>query len=217
MIGPIMIGPSSSHTAGVVRIGRVARQLLGEPVQSTEVTFYNSFARTYEGHGSDRAVIAGLLNMETDDERIKTALNVAKEETGLEYKFKAVTNASALHPNTIRIKAMAGEASAEILGISRGGGLVSIVEIDGYRCNFTAQQHTLIVSAKDIPGSISFIATVLSHEACNIATMTVDRAGKDKSAKLVLELDSGIRPITVEFMDSQKWIESVVYIPDIHL
>ncbi len=216
MIGPVMIGPSSSHTAGVVRIGRVARQLLGEPVDSTVVTFYNSFARTYEGHGSDRAVIAGLLNMETDDERIKTALDVAKE-AGLTYKFKAVTNASALHPNTIRIAVSSGESSAEIIGISRGGGLVSIVEIDGYRCNFTAQRHTLIITAQDIPGSISFVATVLSHEACNIATMTVDRQGKDQAAKLVLELDSEVRDITIEFISSQRWIESIVYIPDISI
>lgn len=216
MIGPVMIGPSSSHTAGVVRIGRVARQLLGQPVKSAEVTFYNSFARTYEGHGSDRAVLAGLLNMETDDQRIKTALDVAKE-AGLVYKFKAVTNASALHPNTIRISASTEDSSCEIVGISRGGGLVSIVEIDGFRCNFTAQRHTLIITAKDTPGSISFVATNLSHEACNIATMTVDRQGKEQNAKLVLELDSGVRPIVVEFMSSQKWINSVVYIPDISI
>ena len=216
MIGPVMIGPSSSHTAGVVRIGRVARQLLGVPVKSAEITFYNSFARTYEGHGSDRAVLAGLLNMETDDERIKTALDVA-QEAGLEYKFKAVTNASALHPNTIRISASTGEASCEVTGISRGGGLVSIVEIDGYRCNFTAQQHTLILTAKDIPGSISFVATTLASDDCNIATMTVDRQGKKKNAKLVIEVDSAIHPLTVEFMNSRNWIDSVVYIPDIHL
>ncbi len=216
MIGPVMIGPSSSHTAGVVRIGRVARKLLGEPVDSVVVTFYNSFSRTFEGHGSDRAVIAGLLNMETDDERIKTAFDVALE-AGLTYKFKAITNASALHPNTIRIAAFSGGSSCEIIGISRGGGLVSIIEIDGFRCNFTAQRHTLIITAQDIPGSISFVATVLSHEACNIATMTVDRQGKEQTAKLVLEVDSEIRDTTVDFISSQKWIESVVYIPDISI
>jgi len=216
MIGPVMIGPSSSHTAGVVRIGRVVRHLLGKPVKAAQITFYNSFARTYEGHGSDRAVLAGLLNMDTDDARIKTAFETVKE-AGMTYSFKAVTNASALHPNTIRIAAETEEGSTEILGISRGGGLVSIVEIDGFRCNFTAQRHTLLITAKDVPGSISFITTLLSTETCNIATMTVDRQGKDQNAKLVLELDSAVRDLTVEFIASQRWIEQVVYVPDISI
>lgn len=216
MIGPVMIGPSSSHTAGVVRIGLVAHRLLGVTPQEATITFYNSFARTYEGHGSDRAIMAGLQGMATDDERIRSALDLA-QEAGIDYKFKAVTNASALHPNTIKVAVSAGDESCELVGISRGGGLVSIVEIDGFRCNFTAQRHTLIISAHDIPGSISFVATVLSHETCNIATMTVDRRGRSDLAKLVLEVDSEIRSITVDFIRSQHWIEQVVYIPDISL
>lgn len=216
MIGPVMIGPSSSHTAGVVRIGRVARQILGEQPEEIQVTFYNSFARTYEGHGSDRAVLAGLLDLETDDERIRRAPEIAKE-VGIQYQYKAVTNASALHPNTIRIQAKAGPESIEVIGVSRGGGLISIIEVDGFRCNFTAQQHTLIISAQDVPGSIAFIATVLSSESCNIATMTVDRRGKSDLARLVLEMDSSIRPIAVKYMESQDWIARVKYIPDISI
>src|SRR5688572_4662700 len=100
MIGPVMIGPSSSHTAGVVRIARTAYKLLGGRPDSAEIVFYNSFARTYEGHGSDRAIIAGLLDFKTDDKRIKEALNIAKTE-GLQYTFKSIGNASVMHPNTI--------------------------------------------------------------------------------------------------------------------
>lgn len=211
-----MIGPSSSHTAGVVRIGRVVRKLLEATPDKATITFYNSFARTYEGHGSDRAIIAGMQGMETDDERIRTSMDIARE-AGFEFKFKAVTNASALHPNTIKVEATVGDESIMLVGISRGGGLVSIVEIDGFRCNFTAQRHTLVITAHDIPGSISFVAAVLSHETCNIATMTVDRRGKSDLAKLVLELDSEIRPITVEFIRSQHWIDKAIYIPDISL
>lgn len=216
MIGPVMIGPSSSHTAGVVRIGRVARMLFGEQPQEAEVVFYNSFARTYEGHGSDRAVVAGLLDMATDDERIRSALNVAAE-AGLKVSFKAVNNASALHPNSVRIKIKSGEKELSMLGISRGGGLISILEIDGYRCNFTAQGHTLVVTANDVKGSIAFIATIVSNDHCNIATMTVDRRAKNQTAKLVIEMDSELRPLTLEYISSQTWIHNVNYLPLIQI
>jgi L-serine dehydratase len=212
MIGPVMIGPSSSHTAGVVRIGKVAHLLLGGSPSTAEVTFYNSFARTYEGHGSDRAVVAGLLGMETDDERIREAF-VAADAAGLKIEFKAVNNASALHPNSVRIKAVRGDVEVSMLGISRGGGLISILEIDGYRCNFTAQRHTLVISADDIKGSIAFIATILSNDSANIATMTVDRKAKNQSARLVIEMDSELRPITMEYIASQSWIHKLLYLP----
>jgi L-serine dehydratase len=212
MIGPVMIGPSSSHTAGVVRIGKVAHMLLGGSPGTAEVTFYNSFARTYEGHGSDRAVVAGLLGMETDDERIREAFRAA-DSAGFKVEFKAVNNASALHPNSVRIKARRGDQELSLLGISRGGGLISILELDGYRCNFTAQRHTLVISADDIKGSIAFIATILSNDSANIATMTVDRKAKNQSARLVIEMDSELRPITMEYIRSQVWIHDLIYLP----
>ncbi|HHG84039.1 MAG TPA: L-serine ammonia-lyase, iron-sulfur-dependent, subunit beta [Bacteroidetes bacterium] len=216
MIGPVMIGPSSSHTAGVVRIGRVARRVHGVVPEKVEITFYNSFARTYEGHGSDRAVIAGLLDMETDDERIRTSIEIAKEQ-GVEHLFKAVTNASALHPNTVRVKLQSGEMETELLGISRGGGLISIVEMDGFRCNFTAQHHTLVVAADDLTGSIAFITSILSQEDCNIATMTVDRRARNLKARLVFEVDSEISPVTIQYMESRPWIERIAFLPNIQV
>lgn len=216
MIGPVMIGPSSSHTAGVVRIGRVARRLLGKQPDVVQITFYNSFARTYEGHGSDRAILAGLLDMPTDDDRIREAKSLATE-AGLDYKFKAVTNASAMHPNTIRVLASAGDDSVEVLGISRGGGLISISSIDGFKCNFTAQQHTIIVAANDVKGSIAFIASILSNDSCNIATMSVDRKAKNAKARLVIEVDSPPRDLTMDYMRSQVWIDSVIYLPAFHI
>src|SRR5688572_23063259 len=125
MIGPVMIGPSSSHTAGVVRIARTAIKILGGTPESVQVVFYNSFARTYEGHGSDRAIIAGLLDFKTDDKRIKEALEIA-DEKGLKYHFKSVGNASTLHPNTIKLVLRKGEETLEVVGESRGGGLINI-------------------------------------------------------------------------------------------
>ncbi len=216
MIGPVMIGPSSSHTAGVVRIGRVARKLLGCQPDQASITFYNSFARTYEGHGSDRAVLAGLMDMATDDERIRDAKNVAIAAK-LDFKFKAVNNASAMHPNTIRVIASAGNEHTEVLGVSRGGGLISIVEIDGFRCNFTVQRHTLVVTAQDVKGTIAFVATVLSNDDCNIATMTVDRKAKNLSARLVIEIDSPPTQATIDYLRSLSWVEKVTYLPDIHI
>src|ERR1700712_1272965 len=103
MIGPVMIGPSSSHTAGVVRIGRAARKVFGSMPAEAEIIFYNSFARTYEGHGSDRAILAGLMDFATDDKRIKEAIELAAA-AGLQYSFKSIGNASTLHPNSVRLK-----------------------------------------------------------------------------------------------------------------
>lgn len=211
MIGPVMIGPSSSHTGAVVRIGLAAYKLFGKQADKVIITFYNSFSRTYEGHGSDRAILAGLLGMKPDDNRIREAHQHAKE-AGLDYQFKVVFNASSLHPNSIRIEMFSEDDKMNLLGISRGGGLISIREINGFTCNFSAQVPTIIFRAKDIHGSIAFITNIISHEKCNIATMTVDRSGKFDKAKLVLELDSAIRPLTLEYLRSLDWIEKVTYL-----
>lgn len=214
MIGPVMIGPSSSHTAGVVRIGRVARRLLGGQPEQADIIFYNSFARTYEGHGSDRAVIAGLLDYKTDDKRIKEALDIASTE-GLRYTFRSIANASALHPNTVRLTLTKGERKIEVLGESKGGGLINIAEVDGFKADFSASLHTLVITARDVKGSIAFISDVLAHDDCNIATMSVSRKGRNDVACLVIEMDSGLKPLTLEYLRSLSWIKEITYIPDI--
>lgn len=214
MIGPIMIGPSSSHTAGVVRIGRVAYKLLGGRPDDVEIVFYNSFARTYEGHGSDRAIIAGLLDFKTDDERIKNSLDIAIKEK-LNYRFKSIANASTLHPNTIKLTLMKGEKKLEVIGESKGGGIINIAEVNGFKADFSANAHTLIITANDVKGSIAFIADVLAHDDCNIATMSVSRKGKNDIACLVIEMDSGIKPVTLAYLKSLNWIMDLIYIPDI--
>jgi len=214
MIGPIMIGPSSSHTAGVVRIARTALKLLGGVPDQAEIVFYNSFARTYEGHGSDRAIIAGLLDFKTDDKRIKEALDLAKEN-GLTYHFKSIGNASALHPNTIRLNLTRKDKQIEVLGESRGGGVINIAEVNGFKADFSASLHTLVIFAADVKGSIAFLANVLAHDDCNIATMSVSRKGKNDLACLVIEMDSGVKPVTLEYVRSLSWVKEVIYIPDI--
>jgi L-serine dehydratase len=214
MIGPVMIGPSSSHTAGVVRIARAALKLFGERPEEVDIIFYNSFARTYEGHGSDRAIIAGLLDFGTDDKRIKDALDIAEKE-GFKYHFKSIGNASALHPNTIKVTLIKGEKKMEVVGESKGGGVINIAEVNGFKADFSANLHTIIITAKDVKGSIAFIADVLAHDDCNIATMSVSRKGKNDIACLVIEMDSGIKPVTLSYLQSLSWVQEIIYIPDI--
>ena len=214
MIGPIMIGPSSSHTAGVVRIARVAVKILGGTPDEAEIVFYNSFARTYEGHGSVRAIIAGLLDFKTDDKRIKTSFDYAKKK-GLKYTFKSIGNASTRHPNTIKLNLKRGDSTIEMIGESRGGGVIKISEVDGFHASFSANLHTIIIMADDTPGSIAFISDVISHDDCNIATMTVSRKGRNDMACQILEMDSGLNAITLEYMKNLKWVHKLIYIPDI--
>ena len=214
MIGPIMIGPSSSHTAGVVRIGLAAHKILGDVPEDAEITFYNSFARTYEGHGSDRAILGGLMGFKTDDKRLKESIDIASKQ-GLLYHFKSVGNASTLHPNSIRVKIRKGEKVVEVLGESLGGGVINIAELNGFKADFSANLHTTIITAEDVKGSIAFIANVLAHDDCNIATMSVSRRGKFDLACLVIEMDSGIKTVTLDYLRSLNWVKEVIYIPQI--
>jgi len=216
MIGPVMIGPSSSHTAGVVRIARAAIRILGGVPDEASITFYNSFARTYEGHGSDRAIIGGLMDFRTDDARIKEALEIAKQK-GLIYKFRSIGNSSVHHPNTIKLNLKKGDRTIEVVGESLGGGVINIAEVDGFTANFSAQNHSLIIKASDVAGAIAFISSIIAQEKANIATMSVSRKGKNDMACHVIEMDSGIQKITLEYLRSIPWIKELIYIPDIDL
>jgi L-serine dehydratase len=216
MIGPVMIGPSSSHTAGVLRIAKVAVKILGSVPDRAEITFYNSFARTYEGHGSDRAILAGLMDFDTDDKRIREAIEIANQ-SGLKYHFKSVGNASTLHPNSIRLVIARGDRTIEVLGESKGGGVINIAEVNGFKADFSASLRTLVIFADDIKGSIAFIANVLAHDDCNIATMSVSRKGKNDLACQVIEMDSSMKPVTFEYLKSLSWVKEVINIPAIVL
>ncbi len=214
MIGPVMIGPSSSHTAGVVRIARAAIRILGAVPTEATITFYNSFARTYEGHGSDRAIVAGLLGYAPDDTRIRTAFDFAAA-AGLHYTFQSVGNASTMHPNTIKLNLLDERTGrrTEVVGQSRGGGVIRIVEVDGFPADFSAAMHTLIIDADDVPGSIAFIASVIAHDNCNIATMFVSRKGRNDAARQFIEIDSPIKEITLAYLKQLDWVHGITYIP----
>ncbi len=187
IIGPSMIGPSSSHTAGAVRIGRVARQALGEPPLEAELRLYGSFAQTYRGHGTDLALIAGLLDYSTDDVRIPEAFAHAAQ-AGLQFRFCAETKPES-HPNTavLRLRGRADEIRAK--GRSIGGGNIEIVGIDGFDVKFALNQPTLLLFHEDRAGMIAEIAGVLKESRVNIGRMQVDRESRNGAALAVIECD----------------------------
>ena len=170
VIGPVMVGPSSSHTAGAVRIGYVARQLLGEEVREAKILLYGSFLATGKGHGTDKALTAGLLGMKTDDYRIPKSIEIA-EDKGMKIAFGEAVLKEA-HPNTAQLylKGISGK-TMELVGQSLGGGRINIAEIDGIETNFSGENPTLIVHNLDQPGHVSEVTSMLAHKGVNIATM----------------------------------------------
>ena len=193
IIGPVMIGPSSSHTAGAARIGRVARQLLGEPPVKAVVSFHGSFEKTYRGHGTDRAVVGGLLDMAVDDERLRRSLHIAKEQ-GLEVTFRAVHLRDA-HPNTVVVEAV-GESGrrVRVQAASIGGGSIRVQYLDGLEVGFSGEKITLVIRHTDAPGAIAMVTRLRSEAGINIATMRVFRHEVGGKACMAIELDARPEP-----------------------
>lgn len=195
ILGPVMVGPSSSHTAGAARIGYTARRLLGEdtPV-SALITLSGSFAATGKGHGTDRALVAGLLGMKPDDERISTSLSLAKE-AGMDVRF-VFQNLPGEHPNTAKLELVGRSGKTlEIVAASLGGGRIMVCEIDGLRASFSGDLPTLIVQNLDQPGHVSDVTSMLSHKGINIATLRLYRDHPGGNAVMVIETD---KPVPAE-------------------
>jgi L-serine dehydratase len=212
MLGPIMIGPSSSHTAGVVRIARVVHFLLEGPPEEAHILFYNSFAMTYKGHGSDRAAIAGLLGFSVEDERIRDALELG-EKAGMHFTFEPVVSSAKSHPNTLVITARRGSHQVKVEGISRGGGMILIAGINDLHTNFTGQLPTLVIEARDIRGAVAFLSAILTYDGVNIATLTVSRRAKEDIALQVYELDETLREASLTYIRSLSWVQRVILLP----
>lgn len=205
IIGPIMVGPSSSHTAGAVRIGLVARKLLGSTPVRAELYLHGSFAATGRGHGTDMALIAGLLGFAPDDERIPQSFEYAKK-AGLEFCFDTIQLRDA-HPNSVLIKACgAGGHSIEVVGASIGGGRIEIREFAGMKLRFSADGPTLIVQNRDFPGSVADVSYILSRLNINIATFQVTRNSRGGTAVMVIECDAPIEPDVIERIESMPGI-----------
>jgi L-serine dehydratase len=190
IIGPVMVGPSSSHTAGACRIGLLARCLVGGTPHRARVELHGSFARTGEGHGTDKAIVGGLMGFRPDDERLREALEIAERE-GLEYRFEKTTlgEDGVVHPNTVRITAERDRRSSMMVGSSLGAGRILVTNIDGYPVEVTGSYHTIVLVAEDIPGSVARIAGILADHGLNIATLRLTRKERGGDAFMVIELD----------------------------
>ena len=210
IVGPVMVGPSSSHTAGAVRIGFVSRKLLGEPVKSVQLLLYGSFLATGKGHGTDRALVAGLLGMLPDDERVPFAFEEAKN-AGMEFTF-GEANLKEAHPNSVVLK-MVGESgrALEVIAASLGGGRMKICKIDGMEANFCAECPTLIVRNLDQPGCVATVTTLLSMLGINIATLQLYRDSRGGDAVMVVECDREVPRESILLLEQQDAIERVTY------
>ena len=210
MMGPVMVGPSSSHTAGAARIGNMGRTLLGEEVARADIGLYGSFAETGYGHGTDRAHLAGLLGMKPDDLRIPNAYEEANR-AGMAYSFRTVELRDA-HPNTALLE-LTGKSGKKLTlqASSIGGGAIVVNKIDGIDVNFTGDFNTLIVRNQDESGSVAAITSILSQVHINVANMSVNRHRRGGDALMVIETDQHIKPRQVEFLSELPGILSVTY------
>ncbi len=187
IIGPVMIGPSSSHTAGAARIGKVVRNIFGEQPTQVDIYLYESFAKTYRGHGTDIALVGGLLGMNPDDERLADSLRLAYE-AGMEVAF-IPKREKAEHPNMVRLVVSTDTKKLSVTGISIGGGNIQISELNGFKINLEMGIPTFVIVHQDVPGMIAHVTKILSDHKINIGTMTVTRESQGEKAIMIIEVD----------------------------
>jgi len=206
ILGPIMIGPSSSHTAGAVRIGKYARSVLGKTPVKAVIRFSGSFAKTYKGHGTDKAVIAGILGMDTDDSRIRNSMQIATEE-GLDFTF-IEEDIDGAHPNTAEITLTDADGrSALIQGASIGGGNIVINKINDTEVSISGKSDTLVIPHDDVPGMIAVVTNILAEKGVNVHGFSLGRDRKGGIAVMTIEIDGNI---------DESINEAIMECPNIH-
>ena len=211
VLGPIMIGPSSSHTAGAARLGNIARTIVNKPIKDVTFLLHGSFKETYKGHGTDRALVAGILGMMPDDERLRDALLIAEKE-GLEVHFLPA-DLGQVHPNTVKILMTdCDDINWEVLGSSIGGGLVEIYEINGNKVKITGEYPTIITCHDDIPGTVSKVSTLFYDNDINIAHMTLVRSQKGKDATMTFEVDNNVSEELIAAIKAVEGVNRVILI-----
>lgn len=210
IVGPVMVGPSSSHTAGAVKIGYVSRKLMAQPIVKAEILLYGSFLATGKGHGTQLAIVAGLLGMKEDDSRIPDSYKVAKE-AGMEVSFGEAKIKDG-HPNSVQLILTGKDGKQlEIVGESIGGSRINIASIDGLSANFSGDYPTLIVHNLDQPGHVAEVTSMLSHKSVNIATMQLYRESRGSRAVMVIECDQEVPKESVKWLAHLEGIEKVTY------
>jgi L-serine dehydratase len=212
IIGPVMIGPSSSHTAGAARIGRVARTLFNRMPKKAVISLYGSFAKTYKGHGTDVAIVGGILDFDTFDERIPMSLKLA-EEAGMEVVF-SVEEMVPEHPNTVKINLYDDRGDLEVVGISIGGGTIEIIELNSFKLKLSGEHPAILVVHNDQFGVISCVTKILANHQINIGHMEVSRKEKGKMALMVIEVDQKIKRDVVEEIENVHNVTQVIRMVD---
>ena len=206
IIGPVMIGPSSSHTAGAVRIGRIAGALLGETAVRAEIGLHGSFAKTYKGHGTDKALAAGIMGMEPSDDRIRQSLVMAQEK-GIHVSFYQ-THIDGAHPNTALI-ALTGRSgkTVSLEGASIGGGNIRIRKVNGLEVEISGEATTLIILHNDTPGTIAAVTHFLAGQNINIGSFRLSRRQKGGLAVMTLEVDS---PVSARLNEELERLPNII-------
>jgi L-serine dehydratase len=212
IIGPIMVGPSSSHTAGAVRLGRLGRAILGMQPQRAVLGLHGSFARTGRGHGTDRALVAGLLGLATDDPHIRQSLELARD-AGMAVIFRTVDLGEDAHPNSVEMLLQGDEIEVRVVGASVGGGMVEIQAINQYPISFTGEHETLLVAAEDRPGTIHTVTGLFLQYHVNIAFSRVERRQRGGEAIQIFETDDQIPHDLVEALEDFYWVRWARHIP----
>lgn len=208
IVGPIMIGPSSSHTAGAARLAKIARIIAGKGIKSVEFYLHGSFAKTYKGHGTDRALVAGILGMDPWDERLRESIKIAKDKN-IDITFHE-TDLGDVHPNTVKFIIHKDDGViVEVMGSSVGGGNIEVTRVNGEEIEFTGAYPTLIINHIDIPGMISKVTALLYEGNINIAFMKVYRSKRGSNATMVFETDSIVDENVVQKIKSIPYIGSV--------
>ncbi len=207
IIGPVMVGPSSSHTAGAVRIGQIARNIFGEKPDKAIITFYGSFAHTYLGHGTDVAIIAGILGMETFDSRIPIAYQVAQEEhldLVIKENYEPVQ-----YPNTACIELFGNKPgnSVSVVGISVGGGTIQIIEVNGFDCHITGENPAVLVFHHDVKGRIAAVTNIIAKHEINVSHLEVSRREKGDMALMIFQTDE---PIAENVLCELKQVQDIM-------
>lgn len=211
IMGPIMVGPSSSHTAGAAKIGYTARKLIREEIKEAKIYLHGSFLSTGKGHGTDKALIAGLMGMKPDDERIPDSFHYARER-GLTFEFNGIELRGA-HPNSVKLELMGVRGSRiEVIASSIGGGSIIINQIDGVEANITTSYPTLIIKNVDQPGHVSMVTSLLSKQDINIATMKIHRDKRGGNAVMIIECDQEVPTSVIALLNEANGVKKVMYL-----
>ncbi len=216
IIGPVMVGPSSSHTAGAVRLGLVARAILGQPPGEALIELHGSFAHTGRGHGTDRALVAGLLGMATDDPDLPHSFELAAQ-AGLIFRFEEIDLGEDAHPNSTRLTVSDGIHTTQMTGCSVGGGLVEITNVDGYDVHFSCGYDTLLVLTEDRPGTITEVTGWLARHHINIAFLRVGRDQRGGDTIMIIETDHSVEPEILEAFEDYSWVHWARQVPKVEM